>query len=151
MTYRYVPANMRFVAQLSTLLITGLIGVSILVTPPMVDPKLSEFERAMGADTWAWLLIVFGFVGFVAELVNGMLKRQSNLFWVVSLCHLVLMALMISYGASAMVGLARTGLWYNFAAPLLAAQLALWHYVYIQRRRYPSTHEMKERYRRGER
>lgn len=142
MTYRAVPQKMRFVAQLATLLVTGLIGLSILLTPPLVDPKLSEFERAMGAEVWAWTLITFGGIGFLAELINGLIKRPSKLFWLVSFCHLVLMALMVSYGASAMVSLIRTGLWYNFAAPLLASLLALWHYVYIQRQRYPTAEEL---------
>jgi hypothetical protein len=134
MTYRYVPQRLRLMAQLATLAGTALVGVSIMMTPVAVDPKLSQIERAMSADSWALVLVVAGTVGFLAELWSVFHKNDHRLFWLVSLCHIVLMATMIAYGASAMVGLIQRGLWYNFAPPVLAVLIAIWHYIYVKRR-----------------
>lgn len=134
MTYRTVPQPLRLLAQLATLAGTALIGASLALTPQHTDPKLSQIERAMSADTWALVLVVFGLLGFCAELWSATHKKDGRLFWLVSLCHIVLMSVMIAYGASAMVGLVYSGLWYNFAPPVLAVLIALWHYIYVKRR-----------------
>lgn len=133
MTYRYVPQIWRLIAQLATLLATAAIGLSLVLTPPNADPKLSEFEQTMGADPWGYALIAFGLIGFIAESVS-VWRKTVSLFWLVSICHIMCMSLMLAYGAAALVGLISRHQWYNFAAPVLAALLALWHYIYIKRR-----------------
>lgn len=119
-------------AQLATLLGTALVGLSILLTPEKVDPKLSQIEHAMNADIWAWLLIVFGSMGFLAELYTVLIKRDI-LFWLVSVCHIILFSEMVAYSTAALVGVVLRAPW-AFAGPVLGMLLALWHYIYIQRK-----------------
>lgn len=127
---------MRLLAQLTTLAGTAILGVSIALTPIATDPKLTQIERAMSADTWAFILIVFGTIGFLAEAWSATHKKEQRLFWVVSLCHIVLLSVLLAYGASAFVGLVQRGLWYNFAAPDLAVMVSVWHYIYVKRRKH---------------
>jgi hypothetical protein len=134
MTYRYVPQRWRLVAQLTTLLGTAAIGISLVLTPtPAEDPRTTEFEQAMGADAWGLMLIVFGVLGVICE-GSGVIWHTRKLFWVVSMCHIVLFSLMLVYGAAALWGLIDRGQWWNFAAPVLAVMIAIWHYAYIMRR-----------------
>lgn len=87
----------------------------------------------MGADVWGYCLIGFGLLGFAAETIS-VWRKTVSLFWLVSICHIACMSLMLAYGAAALVGLVNRQQWFNFAAPVLAALLALWHYIYIKRR-----------------
>lgn len=136
-TYRFVPARWRLMAQLATLLGTALVGLSIYLTPEKVDPKLSQIERTMNADVWAILLMVFGLLGFVCETYSVLSKRDT-FFLVVSACHIVLFAEMLAYSVSALSGVLLRAPW-AFAGPVLGVLLAIWHYIYIQRKpRLPS-------------
>ena len=136
MTYRFVPNRWRLVAQLATLAITGILGVSIALTPPLVDPKLSEIESAMSNDIWAWFMVSISMVGFVSECINARSKNECRLTFVaVSFSHILLMSILIAYSASALVGLFRTGYWYNFGPPALGIYMALMHFIYVQRRK----------------
>ena len=132
MTYRFVPRRLRMLAQLSTLAVTAILGASIALTPARTDSKLSVIEEAMRADTWAFVLIIFGSVGFLAETYMSV-RNNQKLFWLVSICHLVLCSVMLAYSAAALVGVL-TNNWWNFGAPALGALVAFWHYIYVQRR-----------------
>lgn len=134
MTYRDVPQPYRLMAQLVTLGGTALLGASIAVTPPNVDPKLSQLERLMGTDYPAYVLIVFGTIGLIVESVQAYRATRNNvMFWVVSICHAILFGMMISYSLTAMISVVQRTPW-NFAAPVLGVMVATWHYIYIRRR-----------------
>ena len=86
----------------------------------------------MSADSWAYLLIGFGVVGFLAECY-AVWKHSKKLFWLISACHGTLCALMVAYSAAALAGVLTYAPW-NFGAPALGALLALWHFIYVKRR-----------------
>lgn len=135
--YRYVPMRWRLFMQLSTLLATALVGLSILLTPHSQETKLTAFEHEMGNWPPATVLIVAGVVGFVCELIMNHHEpstTSTTLFVSVSLCHTAAFGIFMGYAASSLVGLIRTGEWYNFAAPVLGLLLALMHLMYTKRR-----------------
>lgn len=139
MTYRYVPRRLRMAAQLLTLLVTGIVGLSIMVTPHNTDPKLSVVEKAMSADTWGLTLVVFSSIGLAAEIYSTW-RKKGPLFWTVSICHIILCAVLMAYSVSALVGVITRAPW-NFGAPALGMLIAFWHYIYVQRRpREPITY-----------
>lgn len=135
MTYRHVPSHWKLLAQLATLLVTALLGVYIftIAEAPGDDARLSQIEQAMSAKHWGYALLVIGGVGFFAEMFNHFDDRE-RLFWLVSLCHLLLFGIMVAFGLSALVGVLthNSKLW---ASVLLALYLGLMHLVYVQRRR----------------
>jgi hypothetical protein len=134
-TYRQVPQRWRLVAQLSTLLVTAAIGVSIAFTPPKIDAKLSIIEQAMSVAVWAWIMFIFGLTGFITESILAY-KNSMNKYSLiaVSICHTICMSVLIGYSLSAAASLIRTGHWYAFSGPALGIYLSLMHYVYIKRR-----------------
>ena len=139
MTYRYVPRRHRMVAQLLTLVVTAILGASIIAAPESTDPRLTIIERAMSADYWGGLLIVFGILGFAAELYSTIRKKQP-FFWVVSACHTILCAVLLAFSVSALASVLAYAP-YNFGAPALGVLVAFFHYMYVQRRpREPITY-----------
>lgn len=121
-------------AQLFTLLITVVIGFSIVVAPKDANlARLSEIEKFMDADHWGWALVAFGTIGFLAELWV-VAHERDNLFVVISLCHLLCMALMVAFSIAALVGSVERGQWWNFAVPALGVYLGFMHYMYVQRK-----------------
>jgi FtsH-binding integral membrane protein len=139
MTYRFVPRRLRMAAQLATLAVTAVVGLSIVVTPQKYDPKLSVIEQAMTADAWGLVLVAFGTVGFFLELYSSVRSRQP-LFWLVSACHIMCCSVLLAYSIAALVGVFSHAPW-NFGAPALGVLVAFWHYIYVQRRpREPVTY-----------
>lgn len=135
MVYRYVPARWRLFLQLATLVTTALLGLSLLMTPPNPDPTLTHFEQVMGGPVPAWCLIVFGVVGAIGEYSMDRWRETNVLYGVVTSCHCVLFGTYMALSASALVTTLRTEHWYTFGGPALGVLLALWHLMYVQRRR----------------
>jgi hypothetical protein len=139
MTYRYVPRRLRMAAQLATLAVTAILGASVVAAPANVDPKLTEIERAMDANVWGYVLLVFGAIGFIAEVYTTM-RHRLPVFLLVSVCHSVLFGVMMAYAVSSAIGVFTYAPW-NFGVPFLAALVGFWHYIYVQRRpREPVTY-----------
>lgn len=135
MTYRQVPQRWRLASQLATLAVTAAIGVSILVTPPKSDAKLTVIETAMSVHAWAFVMIVFGALGFCVESwIAYKNTMPPSALRTVSICHIISMSILSGYGLSALASLIRTGHWYSFAGPLLALYLMLMHWAYVNRR-----------------
>lgn len=135
MTYRQIPQRWRLVAQLATLATTAVLGVSIAYTPAQLDAKLTIIEQTMSAHIWAWTMLLAGLIGLVIESVVAWLKSLNGaLLWLVSICHIICMAVMLGYSLSAGASLVRTGHWYAFGGPILGLYISLMHYVFIKRR-----------------
>lgn len=132
MTYRFVPRRLRLAAQLATLLVTAIVGASVMLTPAKVDVKLSTIERTMSADTWGAILVFCGLLGFVFEAYTNIRKKEP-MFWVVSVAHIGCCAVLAAYSLSALVGVLTHTPW-NFGAPALGVLLSFYHYIYVQRR-----------------
>jgi ABC-type xylose transport system permease subunit len=134
MTYRSVPPRWRLIAQLATLGVSAMLGVYIVYigAEPSVDPRLSQIEKAMSAAVWGYALASLGVVGLIAEILNNRDVRE-RLFWLVSLCHILLFGIMMAFAASALVGviLNDSKLW---ASVMLSFYLALMNFIYIQRK-----------------
>lgn len=135
MTYRQVPQKWRLIAQLATLGVTALLGLSIAFTPPNADAKLTVIEHAMSVTLWAWIMMGFGTVGLVTEgYISRKDIRPRPALFLISICHIMCMSVLLGYSASAIASVIRTGHWYAFGGPCLGFYLCLMHYVYVNRR-----------------
>jgi ABC-type xylose transport system permease subunit len=129
-----VPPRWRLIAQLATLAVSAALGIYIIFLGTSVpgDPRISQIEQAMSATAWGYVLTVVGTLGFVAETVNARDLRE-RLFWLVSLCHILLFGVMMAFAASALVGVIShdSKLW---ASVMLSFYLALMNFIYVQRK-----------------
>lgn len=103
-----------------------------MVAPPS-DVKLSQIEQTMNSDVWGWMLFGFGIIGLVVESIEAA-THSTKLFPVVSACHIGCLSLMLTFGVAALAGLIERGQWWNFATPVLSAMVAIWHFIYVQRK-----------------
>lgn len=133
MTWRFVPREWLFRVQLATLAATGMLGLSIAVTPEDRDVStLTVIESTMSADYWAYGLILCSVVALAAE-VDMRVRNHDRWVQVVAYCHIFLCALVASYAAAAAWGVLFR-VWWNFGAPAMGALLAYWHLVFSKRR-----------------
>jgi hypothetical protein len=118
-------------AQWLTLIVTALVGASILITPHDRDAKISVIEQAMNADYWAYGLMVFSTVALVCEIDMAARKHER---WVniVAWAHILLCGLLVGYTAAAFVGVLLRVSW-NFGAPALGMLVSFWHLLFSKR------------------
>jgi hypothetical protein len=133
MTWRFIPPPWAQRLQYVTLVVTGLLGLSIACAPNAADPKLTAIEQAMSADFWALGLLLGSLVAIGAEW--HMARHKSDrLVPLVAYTHILLCGLMVGYTSAAMWGVLDR-VWWNFGAPAMGALLAYLHLLYTRRRR----------------
>lgn len=131
MTYRMVPLKRLRTAQMLTLSVTAIVGLSIAATPVARDAKLSVIEQYMNADYWAATLVVFSALALLCE-IDMHARKHQRWVWIVTACHIVLFSVMCGYAAAAFWGVLFR-VWWNFGAPAVAALLAWWHFMFVGR------------------
>lgn len=132
MTYRLVPPKVWAQLQKVVLAVTAIIGLTIALAPPDKDARLTQLEKFMNVDIWAYGLITAAILAFVMEVLMERHKHERYIN-AVGYCHIVMCALMWGYAGSAAAGvLART--WWNFGAPAIGILIAYLHYIYVRRR-----------------
>lgn len=141
MTYRNVPARALLVAQLSTLLVTAIVGWSLYLTPHAKDAKLTVLERGMNQHYWAYALMVAGITGFIFELLahlrrgDGTPRREIDCYLsIVAWSHVVCCGVMAGYSAAALASVIKYQPW-NFGGPALGVLIMIWHGLYVKRRK----------------
>lgn len=137
MTYRFIPQKWLLAAQLSTLATTAVVGMSVYLTPPQKDVKLTVLEQEMNPKIWAIALIVAGTVGLISEIIVVVTKQQQRLLSLVAYSHIVCAGGLAGLSASVLVSVIERQPW-NFGAPILGLLMVFWHALFSKRRRPPN-------------